>query len=128
MPNGTGNDIVLSAQQGIYMSGSGVTGEGATILTRTINTQTGGNISLTAAIVEMADGADLLSLNPGGGRAGNIEVNASTALVLSGNDLDGDNVDQANIQAISASAGQAGAIDINVARLDLLDAAKNSKR
>ncbi|MGI9304689.1 MAG: CHAT domain-containing protein [Gammaproteobacteria bacterium] len=122
---GTGNDITLTAEEGIYMSGVDGAGKGATLLTRTSNETAAGAISLTAPIVEMADGADILSLNPGGGSAGNVNINASDSLTLSGNDSEAGNVDQANIQTLAVFAGgDAGAIDINVGTLNLDNGAR----
>jgi CHAT domain-containing protein len=71
----------------------------------------------------MANGADLLSLNPGGGNAGNISLTASQSLSLSGFDEYQETMDQANIQALTESAGNAGRIEIEVGTLNLNDGA-----
>jgi filamentous hemagglutinin family protein len=122
--DGVGNAIELTADERIDLSGTNNFEKGVTLLTRTDNTQTAGNITLNAPVIEMANGADLLSLNPGGGNAGDINITASQSLSLSGFDYYDQKMDQANIQAISLSSGNAGRIDIEVGRLNLDDGAK----
>jgi filamentous hemagglutinin family protein len=122
--DGVSNAIVLTADERIDLSGINNEDKGVTLLTRTYNTQAAGNITLTAPIIEMANGADLLCLNPGGGNAGNISLSASQSLSLSGFDEYQEIMDQANIQTITSSAGNAGRIDIEVGTLNLNDGAK----
>jgi filamentous hemagglutinin family protein len=122
--DGVSNAIEMTAGEKITFSGTNSTGKGVTLLTSTNNTQTAGDITLNAPTIEMANGADLLSLNPGGGNAGDIMLTASGSLSLSGNDHEQEIMDQANIQAITESGGNAGRIDIEVGTLNLNDGAR----
>jgi filamentous hemagglutinin family protein len=119
---GNGGTISLQAKQSIKFMGTNNNGYSSDITTYTKGSGNAGDVILEGNDVLFKDGARIYASSEGEGHGGNIKIlNENGAVVLSGVNPNGENVDGFNscISSQSEQTGKAGDIYINSNRLDI---------
>ncbi len=120
---GESGDISIKASESVRLYGNDDNGEGSAFVAYTYAGDAG-NISVETERLSLNDGAEITTASGGPGKSGDIILNASESLTLSGNTPDG------TPNMISASslnplyAGDAGTIKIKTEKLSLNDGAQ----
>ncbi|WP_353571270.1 filamentous hemagglutinin N-terminal domain-containing protein [Candidatus Albibeggiatoa sp. nov. BB20] len=127
--SGQGGNIILEAAERIDISGTTSQGVGSQIGANSrgeeVNAGNGGTIQLNAQSVFITDGAQVGSLTVGYGDGGQLSIQATKELTVTGQAerIDG-NVIPTRLTAITTQAGQGGNIQIETAELNLQDNAQ----
>lgn len=118
---GNAGEVTLRAKESIVLSGRTINGQSSSVISAVAllpgfsGNGNGGNILLQAPTILLQDNAQIGTSNLfAQGAAGNIRIEASTELNLTG---------RSGIQAITSGMGQAGMIDLIVGKLEMTDGA-----
>ncbi|NJP10554.1 MAG: filamentous hemagglutinin N-terminal domain-containing protein [Leptolyngbyaceae cyanobacterium RU_5_1] len=119
---GLGGDIAITATEGLVVSGTGQDGAAGGVFTRVSATaqSNGGNLTVSARNLTIANGAQLNSDTQGKGNAGNIRLNIANTVDLFGR---GSGV---LATTTSGSTGNGGTIVLNPERITIRDRARIS--
>ncbi|GAB4195697.1 MAG: hypothetical protein Fur006_42430 [Coleofasciculaceae cyanobacterium] len=87
---GDGGSVIVNASEAVQLIGTSVDGRYSSVLaTETVGTGKGGNVQITTPWLLVKDGAGVSVNAAGEGKGGNLIVNASQAVQLSGTTADG---------------------------------------
>ncbi len=119
---GKGGNLIINASQEVQLSGTSADGQSASALgATTFGNQDGGNIEITTPVLLVKDGAGMDVSTLGEGKGGNLIINASQGVQLSGTSADGKIA-----SALGASAfgkGDGGNVQITTFELLVKDGA-----
>lgn len=117
---GNGGELLVTATERITLSGKNSAGLGAAFNASTSDEGMGGTVRVTAPVIELRDGANLITSTAGVGDAGDVLVNAEQRLTLSGTNNEGFG---ASLQANTQGDGTAGNILVRAPVIELQDGA-----
>jgi filamentous hemagglutinin family protein len=85
---GNSGDIIINATGRVRFAGTGPTGQASVVFANTEGNAVGdgGNISLTANVLEMTDGAQLVASTSAEGNAGDVVIRVGDRILLDGKD------------------------------------------
>ncbi|MEM7018861.1 MAG: filamentous hemagglutinin N-terminal domain-containing protein [Pseudomonadota bacterium] len=125
---GQGGSINLQAQESINISGTDASGFSVLVASDTFfGDSPGGEITLSAADIQVNDGARVSVDTAGDGQGGNININASNTLTITGENSFGE---VSNVAARAASGfsgigtGNAGSINIQAGQVQIQNGAQ----
>ncbi|HIK41611.1 filamentous hemagglutinin N-terminal domain-containing protein [Thermoleptolyngbya sp. M55_K2018_002] len=125
---GTGDsgDIIINATGQVRFAGTGPNGQTTVAFTNVEDTGigSGGDIRITAASVELADGAQLVASTDGQGDAGNVTIRATGDVTFQGRSPNGVQPSAAFSRIGAGGRGAGGNIDIRSRNLFVLDGAR----
>lgn len=119
--NGTGGDILVTAIDGVQVSGTSASGQLSTINTQTSGSGAAGNLTLATGQLTVQGGGQIFANSFGAGGGGNLTVNATDIL------LDGTNLATTFASSLAANAvgsGNAGILKIASDRLTVQNGAQ----
>ncbi len=110
----------MTASESITITGASPTGQSG-LFSTTANTGPGGNITLRAAQIQLADGGTISSastgLLPGSGAAGHIDVTATGSVTITG----ASPIGESGLFSTTAGTGPGGNITLRAAQIQLAD-------
>jgi len=123
---GNSGDIIINATGQVRFAGTGPTGQTSVAFTNTEGNAigNGGDIRITAASIELADGAQLLASTDGQGNAGSILLRATGDVTVRGRAPNNVLPSAASSRVGVDGNGRGGNIDIQSRNLFVLDGAR----
>jgi len=124
---GNAGSVIIDASDRATFAGTSTDGafpSGASSAVEVSGVGNGGNIDITAATLEVLDGAQLVASTFGEGNAGSVIINASDQATFAGTSADGTLATSAFSTVEADGVGDGGNIDINTATLEVLDGAQ----
>jgi large exoprotein involved in heme utilization and adhesion len=118
---GNAGNITINASDSVTLSGNAPDGRGSALSALTEGSGDGGVITITTRQLTLQDGAEIITAATGEGNAGNITINASDSVTLSGSTPDGKL--STNVSTFTLGNGNAGDITITTGQLTLQDGA-----
>ena len=117
---GNGGALLLAAGERLSLSGQDGQGMSSTLRAPTEGDGHAGTIRLDAPYIEFGDGAYATTATAGAGNGGELLVNATTQMVLSGKDSDGLG---SHLRADTTAGGQGGTIRAAAPMIEIRDGA-----
>jgi len=119
--SGKGGELVVSASERLTLSGADKLGRGSSLQTTILADGDAGTLHVTAPVIELQDGATMVSHTLfGSGKGGELVVTASERLTLSGADKSGRG---SRLGTMTLVDGDAGALHVAARVIELQDGA-----
>lgn len=115
---GDGGEIKLNAKESVILSGDNTCIK-ATVMRHEANTGNGGSIQIDAKNIQIKNGAYIESSTYSKGKAGNISLNATHSINISGVKDNAINIVSANAFGQYENSGDSGEINIHANRLNI---------
>ncbi|BAU43384.1 filamentous hemagglutinin N-terminal domain-containing protein [Leptolyngbya sp. O-77] len=122
---GDSGDIIINATGRVRFAGTSPTGQTSVVFANTEGNAVGngGNISLTANVLEMADGAQLIASTSAEGNAGDVVIRVGDRILLDGGDIFS-RVGEETLALDDSIQLRGGTIDIETGSLSVLNGAQ----
>ena len=117
-----GGTLTLNASDSVQLIGRSIGGSPSRLLTATINSQNAGDLRINTGKLIVQDGAQISTSVYGAGRGGNLIVNATESVELSG--INANNLFPSGLFSDSLGNGDAGNLSIQTEKLSVRNGAE----
>ncbi|MEO0406263.1 MAG: filamentous hemagglutinin N-terminal domain-containing protein [Cyanobacteria bacterium P01_A01_bin.135] len=123
---GDGGSIIIEASDRVTLAGESTGGEASAVTSQLDEggTGTGSDISVTAPIVAVSDGATLTADTSAQGDAGSVSITASDRVTFSGTSSDGNRPSSASSRVNRNAVGNGNNVTIRTGILEVIDGAQ----
>jgi len=118
---GQGGDVVVTASEHLALSGTNKNGTSSSLQSNTLEDGKAGGLHVNATVIELQDGAFMVTRTEGLGQGGDVIVTASERLTFIGSRKDGDG---SSLQSAAIADGDAGTLYVDAPVIELYDGAR----